>query len=292
MKKTKIILPAIALLAISGAASVTGTVAWFTAASRKSFELTNVVAVSTSGNLDVTFSGASGCEVTTDGESIALKDLRDASVNLTATTPEVYTANFLDGAVNSYTKVEDPTVKAFSTKVNKIDNVHVFYCAMFTGTFSLGGVASDSYALMFDGRKAYSNLDSDTATVPTETNVYKALRVGMIGADKTIVYAPWAGTTATYVKGTTTADTGTYNTINITNVTTAVADAQETATTIADNSTLLDAGIAGGTTSAVKFYVWFEGSDSNCLSSAEGVSTAEKLVAKTLNLTFYAARLK
>ena len=51
MKKSKIIIPAAAILALSVGASVTGTVAWFTASRTVSATIKNLAAINTSGDL-------------------------------------------------------------------------------------------------------------------------------------------------------------------------------------------------------------------------------------------------
>ena len=53
MKKSKIIIPAAAILALSVGASVTGTVAWFTASRTVSTTVNNLAAINTAGDLGV-----------------------------------------------------------------------------------------------------------------------------------------------------------------------------------------------------------------------------------------------
>ena len=54
MKKSKIIIPAAAILALSVGASVTGTVAWFTASSRVSVTANNLAVINAQGALSAT----------------------------------------------------------------------------------------------------------------------------------------------------------------------------------------------------------------------------------------------
>ena len=53
MKKSKIIIPAAAILALSVGASVTGTVAWFTASRSVTLTGKNVAAINAAGDLEV-----------------------------------------------------------------------------------------------------------------------------------------------------------------------------------------------------------------------------------------------
>ena len=79
MKKSKIIIPAAAILALSVGASVTGTVAWFTASRRTSVTLNNLAVVNAAGDLKVTLSAVTGCSLSADSKSVNLTYLRDAS---------------------------------------------------------------------------------------------------------------------------------------------------------------------------------------------------------------------
>lgn len=67
MKKSKVIIPALAMLVLSTAASVTGTVAWFTANRTATITTGNFAVVKTDGTLDVSCTYGVGTAVTTDG---------------------------------------------------------------------------------------------------------------------------------------------------------------------------------------------------------------------------------
>ena len=91
MKKSKIIIPALALLAFSTAASVTGAVAWFTANRTATIDAGSYAVVKTNANLEFELGDGIGTEVdTTDDHVINFNGLlTDGSVN--HKTQKVYT---------------------------------------------------------------------------------------------------------------------------------------------------------------------------------------------------------
>lgn len=91
MKKSKIIIPALALLAFSTAASVTGAVAWFTANRTATIDAGTYTVVKTNANLEFELGDGIGTEVdTTDDHVINFNGLlTDGSVN--HKTQKVYT---------------------------------------------------------------------------------------------------------------------------------------------------------------------------------------------------------
>lgn len=81
MKKSKIIVPALGIIALSTAASITGTVAWFTASRSATISAGNFAVTKTTNNLKVVLSDGAGTHAA-DDETINVKDhykLTDAS---------------------------------------------------------------------------------------------------------------------------------------------------------------------------------------------------------------------
>lgn len=297
MKKSRIILPAIALLAVSGIASVTGTVAWFTASQSVTTTVDNVAAINTTGDLTLTLTAVSGCTKTAN-DTIKLGYLRDASLDVTGASAVAYTAHYEDGVIGSYDKITDISTAAYTTNVGG-ESVSVYYAAHWTGAFKIGGDSEMSNNLMFDVREAKSYLEAASSSIPTEANVYKALRIAMVGS-KTIVWAPWAGTTATtttvtYINSTDKAATKpTYTAITQKTSSQGFTDGDAAAATAVG---CMKSGIKGGETETVQFYVWFEGSDEvNCLATADGVinagssASAVSEAVKAMKLAFYTVR--
>lgn len=93
MKKSKVLIPAMALLLFSTAASITGTVAWFT--SSRVFQMTagDFEVAQLDGNLKVELAAGTGTSVAPSGKAISVNDgikLTDSSVN---TNGEVWRLN-------------------------------------------------------------------------------------------------------------------------------------------------------------------------------------------------------
>jgi hypothetical protein len=160
MKKSKILIPAIAVLALSAGAATTGTLAWFTASRTATITANNIMAVNTSGNLtaEVTPDGAS-TTAGTGTNSIDFKKLRDASYNVESKL--ISQAEFdMNNNVTGYSAV---TNNLYGT----IDENSIYYTAQFSVKFSIPtGNVEDTYALVFDARSDSSNLSGTDAIRP------------------------------------------------------------------------------------------------------------------------------
>ena len=69
MKKTKVVIPALGIIAFATAASITGTVAWFTSSRTATISTTDFAVVKTDGALDVSCEYGVGTAITNDLES-------------------------------------------------------------------------------------------------------------------------------------------------------------------------------------------------------------------------------
>ena len=116
MKKSKIIVPAMAVLVLSTAAAVSGTVAWFAASRTATVGVTNNTIINPEGVLNCQLAAGHITTVAADGKSVAIEEnhkLRDASVDINAAIPgtsgvdpTVYRAHVdEEGAIISYEKV-------------------------------------------------------------------------------------------------------------------------------------------------------------------------------------------
>lgn len=283
MKKTKIILPAIALLAVSGIASVTGTVAWFTAASQVNATISNVAAVATTGNLSAKFAkvsdaegaayagwGATGLTESQGAISATLPKLRDASYD--NVNDKTYRANWgVDGAIDSYSVVTDGSSQT-------VGEVTSYYTASFTVNFTIAGMAEDDkYVLFFDTTSASSMTGGKT--------IDQAFRVSMVATNK-LVWAP-NNTTASvdYVNGTTKTSHGSYTETGKTLKNKTAAASRYTANNAAiDQLGALAVLDTDTPTVAVKFVFWFEGEDPACKVANLSADAA------SLAMSFYAIR--
>ena len=82
MKKSKIIVPALAMIAFSTAASIAGSVAWFTASRQVNFDAGEYSVVKLTSNLDCVVTGGVGTTVDTDTNTVTFNGLlTDGSFN-------------------------------------------------------------------------------------------------------------------------------------------------------------------------------------------------------------------
>ena len=98
MKKSKIILPAVALLTISTVAAASSTVAWFSANRTVKVNTSTVSVYNPESDLKVTLGGieAAGTSVNADGITVNMpKYMRDGSVD--AATGKVYKQDVVTG---------------------------------------------------------------------------------------------------------------------------------------------------------------------------------------------------
>ena len=239
MKKSKIIIPALGMLLLSTAASVTGTVAWFTSMQTGRAEITSFAVTKTGGALIINYEAGVGTELTGSSPNytgVALKGhgtSNDATddVKLTHGSVNHATGNAYkpDDSLTVFTPVAEPssgngyqwTVDGTSTVDGK-----VYYAVSWTLNFqyTFNADTHDVY-LYFDGSIASQNTAPDTVTSTfthstvtagsgTE-NTYKGFRLAMIGSHP-VVWAP--GTTETddevYQSNATAGDTKTSYTRN------------------------------------------------------------------------------
>lgn len=213
MKKSRIIVPALAMLTLSVAASVTGTVAWFTASRTASMSLTNLAAIDTTGDLGLTIikgnqaNDASGV----DTKLLALQPMRDFSYNVS--TDKGYYAVLDNEGNNIISTKEVSPVTPVGINTWKAQEYatssYLYYANTFTGIFTSSS-NTPSY-LFFNTNHSKSglskNYNSDNATgdgIDESKSIYRALRVSMVaetytgesvspdeGTKKTIVWAPY-----------------------------------------------------------------------------------------------------
>lgn len=98
MKKSKIIIPALAMIAFSVAASITGTVAWFTATRTATINAGTYAVVKTTSDLSVTLSNGIGTTASSNTVTVA-GELTDGSFDHTA--GNIYTPNEEGKAIKS-----------------------------------------------------------------------------------------------------------------------------------------------------------------------------------------------
>lgn len=291
MKKSRIILPAIALLAVSGIASVTGTVAWFTASQSAAIKVGNLAAINTSGELKASVHGDHGVKTgntvaKSDGTSnyyisgteFQLEYLRDTSYDAIN---DKYYVGVIDtdsaaGAVNGYREVSN-TAQAASIGTGA-DEKAIWYAAEWDVDFSLAEGTYGEYELFFDARAASSKL-SASPTIAT------SLRIAMICGEEKIVWSPVAAGANTYVTSTTATATYGADTF-IAGADTTHYTSSTAKSTATGHVTHLASGITAAAGASVKFVAWFEGTDPTCI--ANNASNASDTVAAfAADMAFY-----
>lgn len=333
MKKSRIIVPALAMLTLSVAASVTGTVAWFTASRTASMSVENLAALNTTGNLEMSLTAgntASGSSDLSNG-TIKLHAMRDASydVHHTGTPSSSVYYGQLSNDGNKITKVlEVAHSENNDLRFGTFNGIEVYYANYFTATFSTTSINANK--LYFNNNISKSNVGSLTLT-DSAINVYRSLRVSMEAKSmksgtaeetKTIVWAPYTKDATIYnlckagtllnpanADGTgegTIIDKYKYDESNSLAIATEGTSVNVVKTSTKDPATvgeptttegekcLLSTMLKHSDTASekidvqVRFTIWFEGLDSNCVTSADELNTFSKSIFKTLNMSFYA----
>lgn len=278
MKKSKIIIPALGIMCLSTAAAVTGTVAWFTASRVKNLTMSNIKVYNPESSLIMDVVDVANTTVTAATDStpanVAHSPLRDASVDLSQTTPKVWASNLNDeGNVASFREVASPYA------AGKVGTTDIFYATAFTCKFNLSTTSGYDYALFFDSAVSLSSV---TAYEAGANDVLSALRIGLKTTNNYMVWAPRTVDT-TGIKKISASDTAS------TGVAESKAIIGSTALPTVTND-ILDSGynshieylgsvpfkVASGTqqTLDVTVYTWFEGTDSKCIADAKGIETA------------------
>lgn len=145
-----------------------------------------------------------------------------------------------------------------------------FKAATISSAYSAGEheVIKHTFYIRVDGQdgEKFTNLFVENIAVEratTQSEISKALRVGVVCGDKGYIYAPVTGATTEYMgvikAGTFGTDTG------------VVSDTKVTLGTYGEASTL---GEVSTTYVTVDIYIWYEGQDANC-TSAKAVTTEQ-----------------
>jgi len=259
MKKTKVIIPALGLLVLSTAASVTGTVAWF---SSNQIVTANGMQVKAKAQAGLVIANAA---VTTD-----------ASYNATATTVKTTLAELYPAS----TKDLAQWLTSTSTDPNNA-NTHQNYSeasAWVDAQHDAHYIVHDFYIRSSATQLTVASLDVKSVTVTASTastenppvddgfdNLSKSLRVGVNfdGSSNKYIYAPVAGYTASYTvqNGEFVEGVLAYNAESRTTVTPLAGSTVSNDTSV----TTIPANTAVGKHAYV--YIWFEGEDAACISN-------------------------
>lgn len=321
MKKSRIIVPALAMLTLSVAASVTGTVAWFTASRTASMTASNLAAFNTEGNLTLNLAAGNQGNGSVTGTNIKLNKVRDFSYDVAS--GKGYTA-ILDSENNKVLgtkQVTDPAAK-YAT----INSNDVYYMNTFTGTFSTN-TSSNSYLIFSNnGAKSFVGNTGGESLAPLEVTsslntIYRALRVSMKTTHRTLVWAPYTTYSESNVMhvdkagnfggqtlpGIDQAPTKALYSTNGTDATTVISETQTDAVKVVKNgqsdpvnantsnaaaeACVLSINLSSATPTQVAFSIWFEGLDPACIATSNGVFSIEQIganITTALQMSFYA----
>ena len=280
MKKSKLLIPAVAFLTVSIAAAATSTVAWFAASTSVAASASHLISATTEGSLTVQSKQtiAYGCSTDADSSfgtdaNVTFGTLRDSSLNMTTETPSTY----------KVTKNPDGTVPAAASRIYTAANMAAssskdatsdfYFYAKFSLVFKITAANTSVYRIFLNDPTL------STLTTPNGTDITSAIRVGYNAGTNYSVWAPGyiygvdklnTSTSAlVYVNqaGTGAAAVSTY-TFSETADSFATAHAFKTvpaSVAYADNGKANYIGEAtNGTDLEVVFYVWYEGEDFYC----------------------------
>lgn len=264
MKKSKILVPAVALLALGVAASATGTVAWFnsnTVVSGSGMNVNCIVAK----NLVI-----SNASTGTYGPSAVSVYNTAATLNPSSTS--------LDGLkAGSFFKADAANIE-YATGAAKVGSVITAATVATTGDNV--DVAKHSFWIKNEGQEGTTidHVKLSEVTIDGEhLAISNSVRVGFVVGTNAYLFRIAGGDASYYglkAVGTVTVITD--------NVLMAGATALSEVTTAAVEGTQTDKEIVaalGTTATEVKVYVWYEGQDSNCKS-------ANAIAAENLSISF------
>lgn len=274
MKKSKIIVPALAMIAFSTAASIAGSVAWFTASRQVTISAGNYTVVKLTSNLDCTL--AAGVGTTFTGKTVTFNGkLTDGSFN--HKTKNIYTPASDGLSIAKETALPtNPTAEQLATLTTAMERgtvggLKVYTAATFRITFTVNFGADQLDLGLFLNNTA-SKSQFTTAGTPITAKGFRMAIVPDASAEKAKVFADLQESgKCKYVAGTDNYAGTEYvasdkDLIDI-NYTEALPDSStERATAIARPDFLgtIAAPSAGGNVSVSYTVVcWFEGTDEN-----------------------------
>ncbi len=274
MKKSKVIIPSLGLLLLSTAASVTGTVAWFTSTRMVQISTDTFEIKKSDGNLDISLTAGVG--TTVSGTTVSIRSgaaLMDYSYNPTTlrTWKQSTVGNYYlvgDATEHQKTEASDP---ASAWKINATSYAAVSWKATLSYTFGADETPVD---LFLDTQVLAAALTAGTAN-PEGHQTFKGFRMAFILDNNTSATAVWApnrvSSEAANVKcvtGETTTSTLSDLSVNVlyqNNDGTADATAMQPATDKTTGHTTREDYLAQFTTSVtshdVYCVVWYEGTD-------------------------------
>lgn len=300
MKKSKIIIPAAAILALSVGASVTGTVAWFTASRKTSMTANNLAVMNAAGNLGFKVTSVFANDMSYTDSSVTMTYLKDASYDVGGN--KSYRAKLnADGSLITGTAAN--TALTAKTSVTIGDSTYpVYYVNQWTGRFTT--TSDEDNVLLLNVENAASYIGETYSDVPEA--VYNSFRISMKTLEYTVIFAPYTkeadvyyvkaeGDLGTPQSATTAPIEADYGDSLVGKYTNAVKRGATSAfgegsslSTMESYHVVLSKTLSSSKPIDVTFTAWFEGLDQDCIIGKSGLSDLNNQTKKNLTLGFYA----
>lgn len=288
MKKSKVIIPALGVLVLSTAASITGTVAWFTASRTATMTTGDFAVVATDGTLEINLTAGVGTTVNDSTKVVSPKEVSSNPIKLGDASFNPASKQLWNNSGNSTTSFV--TVGSASSYSMADGGSHgwAYSSGKVYHAVSWKVTVKYTWGEDYTALNVYLNMDStDTGNNCTMTGskdsgadaankTYEGYRIAVIGTSKTIVYA---GLKPTANKSDVACVTGASTTAQVTTLSTAVfcqGDTLAKADDHADESARSDfLGSITHTADAVydtmDIYcvAWYEGTDPKVISGNE-----------------------
>ena len=293
-KKSKIIVPALALITATTAASVTGTVAWFTATRAVTVTAGNFVSTKLESKLTVTNSALVG--TTVSGNTITVDgNLTHGSYNAIADkTGSLYVANINDtntNTIDSYTDLGDVANANQTSATTTIKNwlarivtsgdttTNIWYGVAWTMTFKLEtATTGQTDYLLFDVK---DSTFTDNSTTSEANKTAPGFRIAFMTGSKFLVVGGDDTKTHTVSTNVTKSLSEFTNYAKIHDGDAKLADNASTLT-----SSILNLGTVGSTDATaltVTCVAWYEGSDANVVDKISNNQVGMSSIEASLN---------
>lgn len=285
MKKSKIIIPALGMLLLSTAASVSGTVAWFTTVSTAQANITSFAVRKLGGDLDYTVAAGTGTKKSDNSNP-------KSAIELDGTNPALCDSSYdhlakLDYKANSnasaFTALASDESNWTVTGTDQVTYYAVSWTYTFTYTFGGDTTAVNLY-LDSQASTVTATKTDDTAIGASGNQTYKGFRIAFINASasRAVVWAKnQSAANCKFIDADTTIDAGVYSNNGVysnANSSSAAGDLLDS-TGLAvvsenGNGSTARADYLGQFTSAantvtIKCVAWYEGTDPNVVNGAE-----------------------
>ncbi len=294
-KKSKIIVPALALITATTVASVTGTVAWFTASRAVTVSATTFETKTEGSNLTVTTSPNANAGT----KAIAGTTTADAAIEVDGTlthgsyNAKVITTSDKGGSLYSPNINDDGSIASFNdlgTESNhgtgstggtessqnkwkvKTSTGNIWYGVSWTMTFSQSADPQGyTNALLFDPSSSTATENNKATGISEDNSTIKGLRIALMTGTKCIVVSRNSSDQGAHINGTvvkTNEATSWGNQAKLTffSPSTKVAKQQDLATTVSTCDYYL--GDINGTSGlSVTAVAWFEGQDTTAITT-------------------------